>query len=540
RPDDLLAWLEPAVAGRDDLAAEPLTIQRELGRDSLAWGRARNLLEILWRRHHADSEVALKRQLWDGLLREVYGTEVGDDRLFLQHTYLTIVAKTIAARVLDLDLARAEAADILSGRAIAEIGIHGAVESDFFDWILADAEGRDLVLRLARQTARFRLRDAQADVLKALYESLIDPTQRHDLGEYYTPDWLAFRLVRAAVKHPLTDRVLDPACGSGTFPFHAIRHLREAAAAAGWTNARAVAACAEQVRGLDIHPVAVIIARVTWLLALGDAIVDRPANLHVPVFLGDALQWNVSTIGDSREVQVRVPDDRPLHIPAGFAEAQERFEPGLRTLSEGLTDNASPAQVEASLRRIAGVSAADAAALGRTFAQLQTLYRAGRNGIWPFVLRNLVRPLWLSRPDQRADVVIGNPPWVAYRHLSPDLKARFKDACQRANLWIGGKLATQQDLSALFVARATERYLKPDGTLALVLPYAALNRPAYEGMRRGDYGTARLRIDAAWSFDETVQPLFPVPASVIIARRASPQPLPATVTRYTGHLPRRD
>ncbi|MDE2198511.1 MAG: hypothetical protein KGJ41_05760 [Rhodospirillales bacterium] len=211
RPDDLLAWLEPAVAGRDDLAAEPLTIQRELGRDSLAWGRARNLLEILWRRHHADSEVALKRQLWDGLLREVYGTEVGDDRLFLQHTYLTIVAKTIAARVLDLDLARAEAADILSGRAIAEIGIHGAVESDFFDWILADAEGRDLVLRLARQTARFRLRDAQADVLKALYESLIDPTQRHDLGEYYTPDWLAFRLVRAAVKHPLTDRVLDPA-----------------------------------------------------------------------------------------------------------------------------------------------------------------------------------------------------------------------------------------------------------------------------------------------------------------------------------------
>ncbi|MDE2198512.1 MAG: hypothetical protein KGJ41_05765 [Rhodospirillales bacterium] len=260
----------------------------------------------------------------------------------------------------------------------------------------------------------------------------------------------------------------------------------------------------------------------------------------MPVFLGDALQWNVSTIGDSREVQVRVPDDRPLHIPAGFAEAQERFEPGLRTLSEGLTDNASPAQVEASLRRIAGVSAADAAALGRTFAQLQTLYRAGRNGIWPFVLRNLVRPLWLSRPDQRADVVIGNPPWVAYRHLSPDLKARFKDACQRANLWIGGKLATQQDLSALFVARATERYLKPDGTLAFVLPYAALNRPAYEGMRRGDYGTARLRIDAAWSFDETVQPLFPVPASVIIARRASPQPLPATVTRYTGHLPRRD
>ena len=79
------------------------------------------------------SEVVLKRQLWDGLLREAYGTEVGDDALFLQHTYLTIVAKTIAARVLDLP---ADAADaILSGQALDEVGIQGAVESDFFDWI---------------------------------------------------------------------------------------------------------------------------------------------------------------------------------------------------------------------------------------------------------------------------------------------------------------------------------------------------------------------------------------------------------------------
>jgi hypothetical protein len=36
-----------------------------------------------------------------------------------------------------------------------------------------------------------------------------------------------------------------------------------------------VVACVEQVRGLDVHPVAVIIARVTWLLALGPTIFDR-------------------------------------------------------------------------------------------------------------------------------------------------------------------------------------------------------------------------------------------------------------------------
>jgi len=29
------------------------------------------------------------------------------------------------------------------------------------------------------------------DVLKGLYQELVDPEERHELGEYYTPDWLA-------------------------------------------------------------------------------------------------------------------------------------------------------------------------------------------------------------------------------------------------------------------------------------------------------------------------------------------------------------
>jgi type I restriction-modification system DNA methylase subunit len=219
------------------------------------------VLERLWAELQTHSEVLLKRQLWDGLLREAYGTAVGDDALFLQHTYLTIVAKTIAARV--LDLAADDATAILSGRALDEVGIQGAVESDFFDWILEAADGCDLVLRIAQQTARFRLRDVEVDVLKSLYESLIDPAQRRDLGEYYTPDWLAAKVAARVLTDPLHQRVLDPACGSGTFLFHAIRRKLAAAGAIDMTRAEAVAACVEQVRGLDVHPVAVIIATVT-------------------------------------------------------------------------------------------------------------------------------------------------------------------------------------------------------------------------------------------------------------------------------------
>lgn len=510
-------------------------MQRALGRDSMVFGHARRVLAALWQDFAGHPEVALKRQLWDGLLREVYGTPIGDDGLFLQHTYLTIIAKTIAAAIFELPATGPEA--ILSGSALAEAGIHGAVESDFFDWILLDQRGRDLVARMVGEIRRFRLQSAQTDVLKALYESLIDPAQRHDLGEYYTPDWLAAKLTRAVVTAPLTQRVLDPACGSGTFLFHAVRALLGAAEAAGWGRRDALRAACAQVHGMDVHPVAVIFARVTWLLALGPALGGARDLITVPVYLGDALQWNVVDLGDAQEVRVAVPNAKPLTIPGGFAEEQARFEPALQALTDGLAHAEAPATVYRQLRHIAGVTAQDAETLRDTYAHLKSLYDDGRDGIWPYVIRNLQRPLWLSKPKQRADVVLGNPPWVAFRFMSAGMMKQVRDACKKRNLWVGGVLATQQDLSALFMARAVELYLKPGGRIGFVLPYAALNRPAYAGLRAGDFGTnGSLRITEAWSFDERVKPLFPVPASVIIGTRTDAQGLPTQVTRYAGAL----
>jgi SAM-dependent methyltransferase len=375
------------------------------------------------------------------------------------------------------------------------------------------------------------------------YESLIDPAQRRDLGEYYTPDWLAAKIMARALSDPLNQRVLDPACGSGTFLFHAIRRKLAAADGAGVARAAAVAACVEQVRGLDVHPVAVIIARVTWLLALGPAIEARGGEIYVPVFLGDAMQWNLRQIGDARDVVVPVPDDAPLHVPAGFAEDQARFDRGVQTLSQGLQEDATADQIERALIRIDGVAESDAAAMSQTYRHLRELYRAGRNGIWPFILRNLMRPLWLSRPDQQADVVVGNPPWIAYRHLSAEMKLRLREACQRMNLWVGGVLATQQDMSALFWARGAERYLRSGGTIAFVLPYAALNRPAFGGLRRGDFNSVQVRISEAWDLAR-VHPIFgeagTTSSCVVFGRRELAGPLPAEVERFSGTLHRRN
>ena len=45
-------------------------------------------------------------------------------------------------------------------------------------------------------------RTTEHDVLKALYTSIISPRVREALGEYYTPDWLANRMIEAVYTDP--------------------------------------------------------------------------------------------------------------------------------------------------------------------------------------------------------------------------------------------------------------------------------------------------------------------------------------------------
>ena len=292
KPGEFLAWLDGALALKVSLPPDPETVRIELGADSVAFRAADKALRALWEKLKGDAAARLKRQLWAQLLKIVYGRDADSDALWLQHSYLVIVAKCIAFAVLGMK--EDDPARLLSGEALASAGVAGAVESDFFDWVVADAEGVKLLRRIMAHVRRFRLAEVESDVLKVLYESLIDRTERHGLGEYYTPDWLAAKMVKHAVTAPVEQKVLDPACGSGTFLFHAIRRFLEEAEESGVEPAARAIEASQHVAGIDIHPVAVIIARVTYLLALAPVLPRRRARLTIPVYLGDAMQLSVS------------------------------------------------------------------------------------------------------------------------------------------------------------------------------------------------------------------------------------------------------
>lgn len=230
------------LATAKDIPATPREIERRLGAGSSAHALDRDTLLQLYTRYREHPAVLMKRRLWARLLTTALGTQFEDsDDLFVEHTYLVNTAEIIAHALVGFDPAAIAPASLLSGGKFEESGIAGVVEADFFDWVVHVSGGEPFVRSLARRVGRFQWQEVGGDVLKVLYESVITAATRKRLGEYYTPDWLAERIVSTTIEHPLETRVLDPSCGSGTFLFHAVRRYLAEAENSGLPLASALA-----------------------------------------------------------------------------------------------------------------------------------------------------------------------------------------------------------------------------------------------------------------------------------------------------------
>lgn len=492
--DALLVWLEGVLATARDLRPTPDEIQRRLGDGSSSHALDRATVRSLYEANKDSPAIATKRRLWARLLETALGTQFEEsDDLFIEHTLLVNTADVIAHAVLGLRPETLVPRSVLYGGEFDAAGVLGVVESDFFDWVVDVPEGDKFIRSLCRRIVRFDWSAVEHDVLKVLYESVIAKETRKKLGEYYTPDWLAEEMVRVAVAAPLDERVLDPACGSGTFLFHAVRRVVDAATAAGLPTRQMLDLVTRRVFGMDLHPVAVSLARVTYLLAIGrDRLVDPTRGpIRVPVFLGDSIQWRKKTpdLWSSGELAIPVEDRRELvtpelKFPSALLEDSRKFDDLVSDLAD-LAAKKKPGKPPslAGVFRSREIPVDQQPTITSTFHTMCRLHDEGRDHIWGYYIRNLARPEWLARPENRVDLLIGNPPWLAFRHMPGPMQEDFREMAEQRGLWHGQKVATHQDLSALFAVRAIELYLKSGGRFAFVMPSAALDRKQFAGFR---------------------------------------------------------
>ncbi len=530
-PSEAWMWLDRYVITLPE-KSKPLVSDdfiRDFGLDSPVQKKAASLLASALKQTHF---IETLYEEWNRYLAYVYGVSVGTQELFIKHTYVALLTRLMLfSRHSGGALpSRQQIIAIINGSAFADLGIKNFMEEDFFTW--PARAPADLVIEAAyvilEKLMTYDISGVKEDVLKGIYQNLVDPAERHDLGEYYTPDWLAEMIVENTLKDP-TCRVLDPACGSGTFLMAAIKRVRE-------INKLHPSALLDHicnsVMGMDVHPLAVIVSRANYLLALGDLLEFRTGEVYVPVYLANSLFFD----RPKRDIHLgngapcyrideapKVEGTQGLLVPETLVDNPERLDVAIDILGEFASVHQDrkfkPSDLaEYFSNRSFQLKQGELDALYETARTIAGLIRQGKNSIWAFILKNIYRPAYLRKNP--FDLVIGNPPWISFRYLrNPDYQARVKNLIQETYfLARGAHLVTHMEMAALFFARSADLYLKNRGKIAFVMPKSVFTGDQYLVFRSGVFRDVYVKYTALWDLED-VSPLFNTSASVLMGRK---------------------
>lgn len=506
-----------------ELALTPENLVRDFGENSNV---ARQVVPVLYRALSTTDhpKVHILFQQWRRQFSEITGYEEGSAQLDMQklaksyavqdkqpnaerlffalHTYYATFIKLLAVQIAtyylmpriggglaavanqDTEGLRQYLAKMERGGVFADFGIRNFLEGDFFGWYLDIWDGgMDAALRrLIGDLANYSLvtldvdPEETRDLLKQLYQNLMPRKLRHALGEYYTPDWLAERLLnQLGYDGNPTKRLLDPACGSGTFLVLTIKRVRAYAEDRMLNVAQVLEQVLANVVGFDLNPLAVISARTNYLLALGDLLSHRNGEISIPVYLADSILTPskgtdlFSRTGFSFNTAVG-----KFTVPQALVDARY-IDPLADLLEECVQSGLAPDLFRQRLLRtfpIVNTPADDDEVdlAVRLYEQLLVLEQQQINGIWARIIKNAFAPLFQGR----FDYVAGNPPWVNWESLPEDYRQ------ETAPLWLVHNLFTHKgfdailgkskdDISVLLTYIALDNYLKPKGRLGFVI-----------------------------------------------------------------------
>jgi methylase of polypeptide subunit release factors len=514
----LVAFLKKHLAREQ---SRPLTSQHiagDLGFDSPPFRRHVDaLLKLVTEGRDKDSSIALATGLWsefvDSLERQQSGFRA---QVYVDEVYIGVVARLLAANVLEgraLFSEDAELTNILVGGYFStKYRLRNMVEDDYFGWLLRAPYVTELM-----PVAREIQRDLYAydfsytpehDLFGRLMTELARRSQRKLLGQEWTPSWLA-RILAARCLDAIeaSPRIVDMCCGSGSILAEIIKERRRRKSDATLEDLVAVAT------GFDIDPLAVMLAKTTWVITLASLLKVASEDVVIPIYHADSLfvvtplTGAVPAPGETTECVIVKLDGRDVSLPA------ELIRPELRVLFVGIVDWAYDEACAAvaggggavtqsradtlvngltETHRITITSALRSRVALATFeltTRMCELARANRNGIWAFILRNTYRPGLLAG---QFNGLVSNPPWLAMSQLADNpYKELLSDRAKLYGVHPGGAAHLHLELATTYLLHAIDRYLEAGAAIACLLPGTVFNGMHHEKFRRAAYLISR-------------------------------------------------
>jgi hypothetical protein len=517
--DDFYFWIDRFLFKEEKQKATLKRIEEAFGYQSNIFIESFRELSAWFNEAKKFGEVQVSFEQWKKFLSIAYGRFDANEKIFLIHTYLSVFSKMLAYSVVSNDdyIDEDELQAILDGEIFNRYNIRNFVDNDFFHWVKSERNFRNLkkAFRLiAQEISTFDFNNIDEDVLKGVYQELIDLDTRHALGEYYTPDWLCERIVQE-FNFKQSDKILDPACGSGSFlraAVHRMKTLHPHITPEELSN---------QIYGIDIHPLSVQIAKTTLLLALGSAIKNLKRPVHINIILSNTLKIpeGVKTLFGS-EFKMDIDKENFL-LNSQVLEDLALFDAGVDVCEELAEQTLhqkkiSLAALENSLKqqyKKGGINKQIAESFYKIYEGLKQVKEKGRDSIWKFILQNLYKPYFLSG---KFDYIIGNPPWFTYSSIKNGEYQNTLNALAEKYHVKPDKVANfpHLEIAAIFLAHCTNYFLHDNGKLAFVLPRSFFSADHHDNTRSGK--AKGFKLTAAWDLKD-VQPLFRIPSCVLFA-----------------------
>ena len=438
-----------------------------------------------------ENDISSNKKIKSDKLIEFFKLNVDKDldinKLFFSiQTYFTLFIKIITFEIVkDLNQDKNEIIynkeyiqNILNGMLFEKCGIKNYCYEDLFCWVenYWDEDIESCLLELIEEIEIYKniesindfIKMHNNDYIKEIYETIIPKELRHALGEYYTPDWLAEYTINETIKYSDKSqpyvKVLDPTCGSGTFIFKYIQNLKTTT-----TNPNIII---NNVKGLDINPIAVLTAKTNYLISIIH-LLSKDNKISIPIYNYDVI--NSPSLISNRTLQVDLNINGIFKIPFIYTD-MENFYNIKKIIKNSIYNNNTLDEFKIELIKYNTSDLyEDLIEYSNSNENICDLYKkliSYDNKLISFSILNTIENRINGYKLKDFDIILGNPPWINWEYLSKEYRVKSQHLWPEYGIFSakGKDLSfSKEDICVLITYIVIDKFLKDKGQLGFVI-----------------------------------------------------------------------